>query len=1312
LSTLTFQQSWCVTQLEKSLRSLILSLSVFLFSLTSSYLFGQGTTARLDGTVSDSSGGAVAGASVTVVNPAQNQKFDTKTDDKGHWSLPAMAAGVYSVSISQTGFKSATLANIKIDAGVPATANVTLEVGNVVDRVEVTAGADVVQSDTATLSTTLQGTQIHDLPFTSRNATELIATQPGTQTTTGVRYSLVNGLPQSSINITLDGVNIQDDTNKSTDAIFNNVQPRAEAVEEMTMTTSAAGADNSGEGAVQIKFVTRGGTNQFHGALWEANRNSALAANYYFNSVTGNPRDVMNLNQFGGSLGGPILKNKLFFFTTFEAFRFLQSNLETSTQLAPSAANGIFTYKDSTGNVHNVNLYQLASNADSSLPASIRQFPTTPDPTLQKAFSLINQLTATGGQLSSRIVTNNDYNRDAFSFPAKGVNNRNFETSRLDYNITDKHHLNFVWNYQTNLRSPDTVNNTVAVLPGTGTVLGSPTLEGQTGINFTGSFGLRSTLSSTLTNELNLGLQGGTDILGSGLSPADYKLFNGIQPNFGPTTTASSLYTSNPYMGSYTGYAPRNAPVKQIADNLSKSLGNHLLTFGGNYTQVNYWQAASNSSLLNTVFLSQATGDPDNTGATSLFTAGTLPGSTPTQQSDAAALYALITGRISSIGSSVVQNEQTKVYGQNFQVDRDRLREFGFYLQDSWRVNANLTLNYGLRYDRQLAFQNLDGLYTTVGIAGLYGVSGVGNLFAPGTLTGSAPVFSQTKPGQGLSPSFGAYDPTVGLAYKLPKRDGPLQWLTGKGDSVIRAGGSISTIREGMGFYTGVLGANQGRALTTTVSPVNNPTIFPAGSSLLRDGSYPTLNPATINPNYPNPSYPLPVQNGQTVNGIDPNLKREYVESWNVGFQRELDHNTVMEVRYVGNHGVGLWRSVNLNEVNIYENGFLSQFQAAQNNLNIARAVQPAGATPTNNFGNQGLPGQVNVPILSTALGTTTDQTTATYLVQGQAGASANSIATSASRMANLTKAHYPVNLFQVNPIFANANILMNQGSSTYNSGQVEIRRRLTDGLQVQGSYAFSKSLTNENSGTAINIPTLRDIGGEKGPSPFDIRHGFKFTWIYQLPFGPGRSFVSNRNGFMSRVIGGWEISGVGRLQSGTPENLLSGYETVNQNDSGVVLRNITTSQLQSEMGIYKTSNVSSNGAVTGTVYYLPQALIKNTLAAFGLGTAALNPNAPYIGPATTAGQEGNRIFLYGPWLSKWDVSLVKRTPINERMNFEFRVQALNVFNFTNFELYGNGGYNVTINSSFGQTTTAFRDFNNTNDPGSRTLELVARFNF
>ncbi|HKE24329.1 MAG TPA: TonB-dependent receptor [Bryobacteraceae bacterium] len=1270
------------------------------------------TTARLDGTVTDPQGASVPGAQVTVVQTQTGQSFRVLTDEKGYWALPSLQTGTYKVTVVHEGFKASTSDNVTLDAGVPATVNVKLDIGAATEVVEVSAGAEVVQAASATVSSTLQGRQVNDLPFTSHNVTELIASQPGTQSADGVRYSTINGLPQPTINITIDGINVQDNATKSNpDSIFNAVQPRTQAIEEMTMSTAAANADSLGEGAVQIKFVTKAGTNQFHGGLYETNRNSNFEACAFFNCLQGIAKDRINLNEYGFTLGGPVKKNKLFFFESFEFFDLPQSFPETGTWILPSAAAGNFTY-NAGGSVKTVNLFTLAAQANPSLPAGVRAFPTAPDPILAKTFSLINQLTESGGTIISRAITNNDYNRYNFATNAKAVNNRKFQTARIDYNVNDNNHINFVWNYQTNDRTPDGLNLEYAILPGTGTQLGSPALEGQYGINWTGSIGLRSVIRPNLTNELTGGIQGGANALGDGLSPADYGIWNGYLVNF---TTSTGTYMTNPYNGNYTNYAPRSTPVYQINDNVSYLKGNHLFNFGFNFTQVNAWQAAANSSLLNTITLGQATGDPDNTGATSLFTTTTLPGASATQLSDAANLYSLIAGRVASVTSSAVLGETTKTYGPNYSVDRNHMREFASYIQDTWHVTNDLTLTAGVRWDRQSAIQNLDNLYTRPGYTGLFGVSGMGNLFKPGVLSGSVPVFSLVPSGTGgFDPGVGHFSPTLGLAYRFHS-SGFLHWLTGD-DAVLRAGYSISTIREGIGYLDGVWSGNQGRSLATSASPSANPTIFPAGGVLFADQKFPSVVPTSIDPSFPNPTFPLAVQSGQSIEDYNPNIKPEYVQSWTVGFQRALDKNTVIEARYVANHGVNLWSAVNLNEVNVVESGFAQQFAQAQSNLAIANGITvPQLLSPTtkltvNNFGNQGLPGQVNVPLLTTAIGSSTDQTTVTQLQQGQAGATANAIATNATRMANLTKAGYPINLFQVDPNNGgNSTVMTNRNSSTYNSGQIEVRRRLAWGLQFQASYAFSKSLTD------ANTPTLRDWGGEKGPTSFDIRHGIKATWIYQLPIGQGRHLYASAHGVVGKVVSGWEIAGVGRLQSGTPINILSGRDTFNQNDGGVVLSNMTAKQLQNSMGLNFTSQINAAGTATGTAYYLPQSLIQNTLAAFNLG-GTFNPSAPYIGPCNTTGQICDHLFLWGPWLSKWDVSLVKRTQIKERLNFELRIEALNVFNHPNILIPGGaatgGNINTTINTAFGQTTSAFRDLNNTNDPGARSLEFVARLNF
>ncbi len=1285
------------------------------------------TTARMDGVVTDPAGASVPGAQVVVLQVATGQTFRATTDEKGYWALPSLQTGAYKVTVTHEGFKSATNESVVIDAGVPATVNITLTVGAATETVEVTAGAEIVQTDSATVSSTLQGRQINDLPFTSHNVTELIASQPGSQNPSGVRYATINGLPQPTINITIDGVNVQDnDTKSNPDSLFNAVQPRTQAIEEMTMSTSAAGADSTGEGAVQIKFVTKGGTNQLHGGLYETNRNSALEACYFFNCLQGIAKDRINLNEYGFTIGGPVKKNKLFFFESFEFFDLPQSFGETGTWLTPAAASGIFTYN--TGGVtKTVNLYSLAAAANPSLPAGTTPFPTSGDPTLAKTYALINQLTSSGGTLVNRIASNSDYNRDNFATSAKAVNNRKFQTARIDYNINEKNHFNFVWNYQTNDRTPDGLNLEYAILPGTGTQLGSPALQGQYGINWTGAIGLRSVITPHITNELTGGIQGGANTLGGGLSPSDYSIWNGKLLQFGAATYSANptTYMTDPYNGTYLGYAPRSTPVYQANDNVSYLKGNHLLNFGFNFTQVNNWQAAANSSLLNTVTLGQAAGDPDNTGATSLFTTNTLPGASATNLSDAANLYAILVGRVSAVQSSAVLSETAKTYGQNFAVDRNHMREVAGYLQDTWHASANLTLTYGLRWDRQGAVENLDNLYTRPGYAGLFGVSGIGNIFKPDVLDGSSPILSLIPAGAGgFSPGAGHFSPSVGVAYRITK-GGFLHWLTGN-DAVVRAGFSVATLRQGIGFLEGVWSGNAGRSLSESTSPGTTPSVFTAGNVLFSNPTLPTLAPTSIDASFPNPGFPLAVQSGANLEDWNPSIKPEYVESWTAGLQRQLGKNTVVDFRYVANHGVDLWQAVNLNEVNTVESGFNTQFQAAQNNLAISNGMSLPQLLATaqsgtgiklanNNYSNQGLPGQVAVPIITTAIGSNTDQTTATYLAQGQAGAAANAIATNATRMAALTKAGYPINLFQVNPNNGgNSTELTNRNSSTYNSGQIEVRRRLATGLQMQASYVFAKSLTD------ANTPTLRNWGGEKGPTAYDIRNGIKLTWVYQLPFGPGRSMMSSAHGFVGKAVGGWEIAGVGRMQSGVPINLTSGRDTFNQNDGGVVLHNITASQLQGDMGLNFTSQVNASGTAVGTAYFLPQALIQNTLAAAG-NSGTFNSSAPYLAPCNSAGQICDHVFLYGPWLYKWDISLVKRTQIKERLNFEFRIQALNVFNHPNIVIDGSGAigggglgsYNSSVSStSFGQTTTAFRDLNNTNDPGARSIEFVARLNF
>src|SRR5215472_9129737 len=268
--------------------------------------WAQVTTGRIEGTVTDPQGASVAGAQVKVLNRANGQVLDTTADDKGGWVFPSMPTATYAVTVSHPGFKTVTIENVKVDAGVPATVNAKLEVGPLAETVEVQGGAEVLQTQSATVTSTLVGRQLHDLPFTSRNLTELIVTQPGSATPGVPRSTSVYGMPQSALNVTKDGINIQDNSNKSSDGFFNAIFPRADAIEEMTISAAAAGADSNAEGSMQVKMVTRSGSNDYHGGLFEQHRNQYFDANSYFNNINSQPRDHIVFNQFGGFVGGPI----------------------------------------------------------------------------------------------------------------------------------------------------------------------------------------------------------------------------------------------------------------------------------------------------------------------------------------------------------------------------------------------------------------------------------------------------------------------------------------------------------------------------------------------------------------------------------------------------------------------------------------------------------------------------------------------------------------------------------------------------------------------------------------------------------------------------------------------------------------------------------------------------------------------------------------------------------------------------------------------------------------------------------------------
>jgi hypothetical protein len=283
----------------------------------------------------------------------------------------------------------------------------------------------------------------------------------------------------------------------------------------------------------------------------------------------------------------------------------------------------------------------------------------------------------------------------------------------------------------------------------------------------------------------------------------------------------------------------------------------------------------------------------------------------------------------------------------------------------------------------------------------------------------------------------------------------------------------------------------------------------------------------------------------------------------------------------------------------------------------------------------------------------------------------------------------------------------------------IEYRRRLASGLQFQANYVWSKSLANGSTGNSsvyAEPTTFRNLALDKLPPGFDIRQAFKLNFIYELPFGAGKPFLSG-NSFLNKVFGGWQITGIDRNQTGTPTQLTASRAGMNGSDTGVVLENMTTAQLQSMMAI--TKGTGSNGI--GQVWWLPKSptgtaagstFINNSQAAFeasGYTWTNINASSPYVAPQLAPGKFGYRVFIYGPMQNHFDASISKRTTFaHEKANLLIQANCLNCLNLTDFYL---GNVNPS-SSSFGLTTSAYTDISNTNDPGGRIVEFIVRVNF
>jgi hypothetical protein len=1279
---------------------------IWMTALSGTLAYGQGNT-PLTGTVVDSSGAVIPGADILAKNKAIGAETRAVTDEKGRFTIPALEPGDYTVTVSLMGFKTAVLPDIRHIVGTPTNISAKLELGKLEETVLVTGASEIVQTQTAAVTTTMSTKQITYLPLATRNTMDFLAMLPGVDASGAVRNSTVMGLRASATNVTIDGVNVQDNYLKSSDGFFARINPRLDAVEEVTVSTANPGAEAAGQGAVQVRFVTRSGTNQLQASAYWYARRPQWNSNYYFNKVNGLPNDKVKVDTFGFRVGGPVVIPKLFdghdkafFFFNYEEFRQPGEISRNRTIMSENARQGLFQYNSSAG-VQTVNLYALAA-ANGQLA--------TPDSVIGKLLSDIRSATATTGTITQLT----DPNLQRYSFINGSAGNRKYPTTRVDVNVTRSNRVGVSYYYQKYASMPDTLNSVDPAFPG------FPNTGGQVSGRWSVMGNWRSMLKSNLVSEFRMGATGGpvrfSDVVStnqfSGTPVADQAGWGINLSSFGTTALSNAYVSRNPNT--------RDAPTYSVEDNLNWVRGNHTWSFGGTWTQVN--MSLDSGNLMPSLGFGVDATDPAN----AMFSTTNFPGIAAADLTQARNLYAVLTGRVTSINANGVLDGATGKYVYSGRATQlGHMRELGTYVADSWRMRQGLTDNAGVRWEIQFPFVPGNNYYSQPQGDSWWGVSGVNNLFKPGLLAGTKTTFVQyAKGSKAFSTDYNNVAPSAGFAWTPSPKGGFLGALMGKdGNFVVRGGYSLSYNREGMGTYVNIFSANPGGSIdaTRSMSLGNLATPTSPLPLLLRSGN---LGP----PVFPEaPVYPLTGVVTSAVNQFAPDTQVPYTHSWQLGAQRALTRNMAIEIRYVGTRGRAGWvdGGRNYNEVNVIENGFLKEFQLAQANL---RANIAAGRGNTFKYSGPGT-GTSPLPIFlayfngvpaaqagDASLYTSANFGSSTYYnslaIQNPAlytiaGTGSSGLQGSATLRANATAAGLPANFFVMNPDTLGGAWLTGAKTdwlnSNYDALQVELRRRLSKGLLVQASYTLGYARLS-------SFYTLRESSEMIDSTTNNTRHGFKINWVYELPFGRGRKWGSGVGGAVDRIIGGWEFDGGGRIQSGPL------FDLGNVNVVGM-----SREDVQKMFKIYETTD--STGKLR--YYMLPQDVVDNSIKAFNASATSADgysslgaPSGRYLAPASgpgcvqaIAGDCAPRhLFVRGPMFFRFDMSIVKRIPVVGRQNIEFRAEALNVFDNINFTPGTSSGAYVGATTANYEVTSSFRDTNNSQDPGGRLLQLSIRY--
>jgi hypothetical protein len=1304
--------------------------------------FAQTGSTSLRGTVLDPNGAVIVAAQITLASPEIGVNLSTQTDNNGSYQFQDVRPATYILTVTATGFATYRQSGLVLLVSTPATSDIQMQIASGLTTVEVQAATQTVNTQDASMGNTFESNQILALPFEGRDAAGVLSLQPGVtyvgnnvDDSIDTRNGALNGGRSDQANITLDGV---DNNQQSSGKAFQGaVRSTLDSIEEFRVTTIGDNADQGRSSGGQVTLVTKSGTNTFHGSLYEQHRPTITAANDWFNKQAELSNGLPNIpgkiirNTFGGALGGPIIKDRLFFFGTYEGQRLAENQQVQRNVPAPSLQDGVVLYPcapvlDASGNVVQT-ATQVCPGGNNGLPPVVglsgQTYSFDPgvngvgpaqiammDPNCSALGSCpngpgVNKFVANaqGTGVFQKYPTANSsacadadgFNISCYSFSAPNPTRLNTTIAKIDYNLnrSGTHRLFVRANYQTDKTSQppefpgDPPNNLVR---DTSRAIAA---------------GYSATFSSRLVNSFRFGLtRQSQDNQGVENGPlVTFRYIDDLHPSVNSTSPTTSFTRKF------------HIPVYNWLDDISWTKGKHTLQFGANIRRISDTRATDAANI------NFASTNPNYLKVQPAGGGGSLdPGAfgLPAVDLNNASPYnysvSNLVGLINEVTGQYNRTAKNVQIPQNVFVPRNfRSWESDFYAQDVWHVKPTLTITAGLRYTLLQPVYETSGNQVSPDQSLSQYLTDRAVAQAKGETSDTIITYSPSGQVNGKKPywpwDYKDFGPRLSFAYAPNAQDGLWHSLFGgSGKTSIRGGFGIVYDHFGTALVDtfdqkGSFGLNTIVGNAASIQTIDGAARFTAlneipASSL--DGVL--LQPAPTEPfpyTPPVSTTTNPVQ--QITWGFDDKLRTPYSETVDFSVTRELPGGFTFEAAYVGRFAHRLLQQRDMAmPLNLKDpKSGVDYFTAATAFAKLVNAGTPTSQVPDMAYWkdlfpsavgvNTGscLPFDTNLPANPTATQSMYELFTCNW-GSSTFGASnfVNVFDTFCSpACVNIKGVDTPFAFY--NKEFSSLYAWSSLGNSNYNAGQFLLKSRNIKGLQFDFNYVYSKSI--DVGSDSERVPTHGGLSAiintwapkqMRGPSDFDTTHQINANWVYDLPFGRGKKFGHDWNRATDLVLGGWEIAGIYRWTSGFPFSI----------DAG---------------GTYNTNFELEGKAVLTGVVHQGLTYVGGQPYAFNIGNADPNTYWPSVLRLPYPGESGQRSNFRGQGFFGIDAGVNKNFHISERHVVRFSAFAYNLTNSVRFD-----AATLTNNSAF-TNPTSIGLYSGTLTK-SRVMEFALRYSF